>query len=418
MQDKTELLAILAGLLFATGIFFRDNGPVYAGFALFLMLLADYYILGRNTQNIVNNFICRRTTDKRIIIIGKNTDIITEFDVKIPHGNKVIVQDIIPEGSVVDKGSSNSLFLITSGKYSLKYSLLCMAHGINRFGGVRISVSDNYFSKHIILHGKNMNDTEVVVFPKPSFIKNGFNHLSVKNTDKMTTFKSQEVKGLREYTVFDDVRTIDWKATAKYDKLHVRDYFNLEQEIQSIIIDLPDSEDPEAKKKNGIIRGLAGAILMNREIVNNLNIIFISGPNLKEVVESTKSDEDRINIIEKIIPAFREKHLYRYSPTLYENNNRQDGFEHVLSNLAGDFFHTRTTHIFEKQINGIIRDYLKGDELILITHPEQEISHLRIINKIAELKKIKTICLIPNTGDSVSKRSFIVSSGFNEVNIL
>ena len=56
MLQKRDLLVILAILLFAAGVFFRENGPLFAAFSIILMLQADYFVLGKKTGEIIRDF--------------------------------------------------------------------------------------------------------------------------------------------------------------------------------------------------------------------------------------------------------------------------------------------------------------------------------------------------------------------------
>ena len=419
MAKKKEILTVIIILLTATGLFFRDVRPIFAAFSLSLIILTDLYILNKKTEEILGNFTFRRDTDNKIVIRGNSVSVETEFDINIPDGIKINVKDLIPAGSVVSAGTAGISSITASGRNRIEYDLLYQAHGANIFEGIKISFSDRFFSKDIILQNDKFREPEIMVYPKPSFIKSSIPSFSGKSTDKKTIIKGEGVKGLREYNIHDDIRTIDWKTSAKYDKLYVREYSGLEREIQTVIIDLPDSEDPLSEEKAEAIKGLAGSILMNEDRIKNIKIILISGPNLIETIRSTKFHEDVIGILKKLKPAIRDRYLYRFSPKNYSRTGRDENpFVDKLSGRAGFFFRMKSTHIFEKQIYSIFGELGTGEEIFVFALPEDETSHLRIINEMARIKKQKTCCFIPANEDPNPAKKFISSCGFDEVNVI
>ena len=417
MLKKKDALITLIILLLTTGLFFRDNIAVFAAFSLNLILLADLLVLEKKTEDAANALSLTRTADKKIVIRGKSTEIKTDFDLKIPPQTEIKIEDNIPEGSIIEDGSTISPPFNESGKYSINYKLLCLSHGTNIFGGIIFNVSDIFFSKQVYLQRKETEQPVITVFPVPSFISGTIPSFSEKTTNKETVTKGRDVKGYRDYTIYDDIRIIDWKASAKYDKLIAREYSSQAEEIKTIIINLPDLEDPRAKENTEILRGFAGSILLNLEITNKINIIFISGPNVKDIFKPGISYDEIAIIMNKINPAFREKYLYKFLPVVYNDSSQHSEFIHTLTEKAGYFLERRSPHIFETQMYRIFTEMDTGGDVFLFTFPENDNSHLSIINKIAEIRQIRTICFIPKTDDIKAERS-IISCGFDEVKII
>ena len=417
MPTKKEALIILTILFFAAGLFFRDNRMVFAAFSLNLLLLADLLVLGEKTRDAAGTLSLTRKADKKIIIRGKSIGIKTDFDLKVPVMTEIVIEDKIPEGSVIKEGSAVSPSLDKPGRYSLNYDLLCLSHGTNRFGGIVFTASNTFFSRRINSHREGTTGPDITVFPSPSFISSAIPSFTGKATDKEKIIKERDVKGHRDYTISDDIRIIDWKVSAKRDKLIAREYSSQTGEIKTIIINLPDSEDPLAQENAELLKGFAGSILMNKEIRNKINIIFISGPNITEIFKPGSSYDEIAAIMNNINPAFRDKYLYRFIPRAYRDSPQKNEFIRALNEKAGVFLDRRNPHLFETQIFNLFSEKDTGEEISVFTLPEKDNSHLSIINEIAEIKQIRTKCFIHKTGDIKAGRS-IASCGFSEVRIV
>ncbi|MBC7796514.1 MAG: DUF58 domain-containing protein [Pyrinomonadaceae bacterium] len=97
----------------------------------------------------------------------------------------------------------------------------------------------------------NVKETEVFVFPKLSDVR----EFLPTNTRQIGQFASnrrgsgQDLLTLRDYQTADDVRRVDWKATARTGNVIVRDYTAEDERKITIVFDtkLPKVEAPNAK---------------------------------------------------------------------------------------------------------------------------------------------------------------------------
>ena len=90
----------------------------------------------------------------------------------------------------------------------------------------------------------------------------------------------------------------------------------------------------------------------------------------------------------------------------------------MVSKKAGFYFRIKSAHIFERQVYGFLRGLGAEEDVYVITLPETETSHLRIINEISGIKKIRTFCFIPETEKRKSEIKLMKSCGYGEVNAL
>ncbi|MDD4127227.1 MAG: DUF58 domain-containing protein [Methanomicrobium sp.] len=419
MKNRLEFLTLLIVILFAAGLFFRETKAVFAGFCISLLLLIDFFILNIKTIETASSLSFSRAADKTIISRGTGTGIKTEYEFIAAEGTQIQTEDVIPKGAFVTEGSTKSEIMKKSGKYSLIYEIICQSHGINRFEGIILSVSDNFFSRKIYSMQNSIKQTEIKVFPKPSFIRGGIFPVSGKNTDKPTLLQGDDIKGLREYNEYDDTRKIDWKASAKYDKLYIKDFGGLETDIQTLFIDLPDSEEQESEDKIELLKAAAASVLMNRDKNSEINIIGISGANVKTILKSKSLSSDIFDLMNSVKAVPRDKYLYNYSPKQYSGKgDEKTEFGRSLKEKKNYYFSIKSMHIFEKQIYNLLENTVSGKEIFVIAMSEGDISHLRILCSAVKMKKIRSFCFVPENNDIKSSLSRIYSCGFDEVKII
>lgn len=91
-----------------------------------------------------------------------------------------------------------------------------------------------------------ITDSSVLVFPnvhKAGLEENTQrDHLNIKKL--VQTGHSQELKSIRDYYAYDNVRNIDWKNTAKLNKFMVKEFFNNEDRTAKIVFQ-PKGVDTE-----------------------------------------------------------------------------------------------------------------------------------------------------------------------------
>lgn len=415
MPDKKDFFALVIVFLIFCGIFFRDKKIIFAGFSLSFILLFDYHELNKKIDFAVLKFWYLRKPKKTIISRGSTVSVELEYEAFVPEKTSVQVIDINPKGSVLTQGNYKSPVLIKSKKGNLRYEILCRSHGKNIFPGFILKIKDGFFEREIKVSESDKKNTEISVFPKPSFIEGTFYPLSGKLTDKPAIFKSYFVKWIREYTQSDDLRRVDWKASAKFNKLFVREYTGIEKNIQTIIIDVPETEDFGAEEKLRFIKDTAGSVIKNQKKEKIISFILIAGPNLISVVRCKNNPEEILSLINSIKTVFSDKHLYGYSP----KNEFDFAFKSDYSNSVREkslfFLKMKKPHIFERQIFNALKDNVYGKEILLISVPKNDLSHLRIVCSAFDALNLKSYCFIPKGEDSGQFFRKIAGIGFDEV---
>jgi uncharacterized protein (DUF58 family) len=95
-------------------------------------------------------------------------------------------------------------------------------------------------------------DVDIVVYPKPEAISDEL-HLLPTFAGRMVSPRrgtGQDLFSLRDYQPQDDLRHIDWKATARSRNLTVREFTAEDERRITIILDINETEDSDAEEFN------------------------------------------------------------------------------------------------------------------------------------------------------------------------
>jgi uncharacterized protein (DUF58 family) len=97
-------------------------------------------------------------------------------------------------------------------------------------------------------------DVEIVVYPKPRPASDEL-HLLPINAGRMASARrgaGQDLHSLRDYQPHDDVRHIDWKATARASRLTVREFAAEDERRVHVVLDTLVGEAPAAAEKDKV----------------------------------------------------------------------------------------------------------------------------------------------------------------------
>src|SRR5205823_9666923 len=103
-------------------------------------------------------------------------------------------------------------------------------------------------------------DVDIVVYPKPQQVTDELNLLPLHagQTTSMRRGAGQDLLMLRDYQTRDDLRHIDWKATARARRLTVREFAAEDERRITIVLDTRLTEDID--EENFRIRFESGVI--------------------------------------------------------------------------------------------------------------------------------------------------------------
>lgn len=208
---------------------------------ILLAILISSWIISRGKI-----FVAEKLDIKRII--PKYVYELDEVPVKLYITNKtplgiynVVIEDIYPETMKRKTGHNLGVVQIyPKSEIEIKYTLQARGIGEHVFKGVIIKVWDPLGLFHTSIHYTEINTDRIRVMPTiphidiTEILAKGFKlELGAKKTPHSGL--STEFRDIREYVPGDETRRIDWKATAKLNKLMIREY-ELERKSNIVII--------------------------------------------------------------------------------------------------------------------------------------------------------------------------------------
>lgn len=242
INTNGKLLIIIASILLSLSIpsIFNKNAIelISLSFILYALVIIDWLLLRIRTVAFEQLEIYRDFNEK----IYDNEDAIIRIIIR----NRslfglylVEITDIYPSTTELISGKNRGVFSLSSkSELAIKYSLHVSAVGTHRFRGLYLKMKDPLAIFTVNAHYKNIEKNMLKCSANISSIKmnkllyKGFKMLQGPWRTKNIGY-SLEFKEIREYKPGDEIKRIDWKASARINRLMIRDF---EAESQSDIV--------------------------------------------------------------------------------------------------------------------------------------------------------------------------------------
>lgn len=188
-----------------------------------------------------------------------------------------------------------------------------------------IKLTSEFPFSFIIQNYKLLIENTLLVLPKPlkySSIKLP-THASMfreGSFSSITRTASQDFAGLREYHTGDSHKSIDWKATAKSNKLIVKEFEEDLPSGVSILLDLPDTGYEEDRAKDFFEKSITLAASMVWEIAHQGYLILFAYAD--KIVSYKRGREHALNILRAMAYA-----------NFYEDIKRENHIPAILSQI-------------------------------------------------------------------------------------
>ncbi len=230
------------------------NYPVFTGvfivyiIMIVLLMLIDYLLIRINLKLVIN-----RDVESQLSLLDKNP-----VEIEISHRGKIPLEMQITEAGM-DKFIKSPQILRTSllpgTRKTISYKLTPITRGDFKFESINVRAKSRM--GFMIVQRVFAMPEDVRVIPSIKAITK-YNLLTrhpfgtsgeqrLRHKGRSTSFRE-----LRDYTPGDEYRSIDWKATARRDKLTVREYEDERSQNLIIMIDtgrLMTSFIPRGKKE-------------------------------------------------------------------------------------------------------------------------------------------------------------------------
>ena len=404
-------LALVTLLTFFSFVF--DDIPsliAAAGLALFLTYRAVFFLSGVN--NAASAVQVTRNPGKRFVRQGtvvKAETLVTCINVP---GLSLTFADNLPAGTFLVSGKSVMPFLDNDHKCRLRYGFRSLAVGTIIFTGITMSAKDRFFRSEMVINKQQKGD-QVVVYPSVRFNQEYHAATEGVGIEKITPIKSMDIRAFREYADGDTLRDIDWKLSAKYNKLYVKEYMGLEENDFLYVVDLPDASLPYPEPAFEKLKEGIGSLLA-KEFTSRtkFTVFFISGGNFIGDITFYNDPDEITDVLNMIQPENRTFHLYRTgrkdrvsnalrgrenggTGAVTENDGMEYGrFTEHLKVISDSFAENNRHLFFERQLRRVLHG-VQSSSLTVFSLAVGDVSHLRSFAKVTGTMKMKSFIYIP-----------------------
>ncbi|MFA5295965.1 MAG: DUF58 domain-containing protein [Methanoregulaceae archaeon] len=347
-------IVLLTVVLALFSFFFDDLPAAVAAGGLLFFLIARGALFFSVLQRTAGSLAVSRSVSSLFARQGSRVSVRAVVSGEVPPGYFAVVSDLPPEGSYLSAGSATGVVL---GPAVLSYTLTPMGIGEHDFSGIHLSFSDLFFRTGLTIR---MAGESLTVLPLAAYSLPGRDAAGETEVPHITPLTSAGIREFREYMRGDDPRRIDWKLSAKYDQLWVREYMGRALHSLLLIVDLPDMHQPLDEEVFSRFRdATAGVIADQVQGSRETAVLLISGPNLLSFLPSVSDTGALVAMLRELMPSPRLHHLFRYAPTpvlraRYAHlAGRKDLFADVLTRVTGSFLATRLPTLFEAQVSRV-----------------------------------------------------------------
>jgi hypothetical protein len=209
------------------------------------------------------------------------------------------------------------------------------------------------------------------------------------------------------------MKAVDWKLSARFSKLYVREYAGLLGEPPVLVIDLPDrSAALDTPGFEQLLGSLQAAVEKAVRFYRASSLLIVSGPNLVEYLPIRRDMFRWFSVQRQLVPADRRIHAFRASgdreiaarlkgyrslaaedPRLHpsgEAGTFADRLQEIHAAFSGD----PVQMVFERQMKRILSDYHISD-LYLFSLFSGDTSHIRRIAEIGRVHGIRVHAVLP-----------------------
>lgn len=316
LRRCTRGTGLLALLLLALAAILDEPAIFFAGSAILAGIVVAGLRFDRRCRAVVRSVSVFRSPERTRVRTGNAVGVATDITIRAPTGIAVEGAEIFPAGVAVQDGipSFSQAGTGAEEKHRLRYRILPLVHGTLPVRGISLGIRDNLFATTFALTADRYSGPPLQVLPQGAFVPAGsHSSMETREIEKMSALRGYGIRGLREYYAGDSLRNIDWKLSAKHDKLFIREYTGLTNLPPVLVADLPWSglpyTLPEFERMVQLVAGRAEHAVRNNQY---FTLILVSGPNILQVIEEERDLQHGMTLLrEWLHPSERLVHWYR-----------------------------------------------------------------------------------------------------------
>lgn len=408
----TFALAAASGALLVTGLVLDGPTYLFTGASLALLPLAAAVTFQKKTRKLLASVKVNRQPETRAVRQGVEFTVATSIACSVPDRTQIHITELLPTG-MIRPGVTPELTLPGTAQPAMTYTVLPLIHGSLWIRGIHIEITDRFYRTGADMTGPAYAGPEIDVLPVPCFeAKDTHPDSSGKlEKDRFSIYRGATIRSFREYVSGDDIRIIDWKLSAKYEKFIVREYTAQEKMPGLIILDLPDrSATYNTEDFARLINRVTGETEQAIRTAGEVSILLISGITLVDMLLNERQLSRCITWLrQEAYPRNRLHYAYRLETTADIRITRrsiQRQQEEVKSSpqirefltrfdsiLSQDLGH-REKYVFDVQVSRLLQQGNPFDEVRIYSLLDGDASHIRHVLAAAQKAHIVECRLI------------------------
>jgi hypothetical protein len=397
----TRVVGVMAVFLGIAAIVLNDPAFCLAAFSLVLFSAALALRFLVRIHRISRSARVRRTLSRPIVSQGGTTAITTSFSCSPEPGTAVLVRDLYPPATIRDPADP-AIDLAPNGTATMGYLLTPLVPGSAGVAGIELIVFDPFWTASLVMASAPFRGPELKVFPHTAGKRLHYGQdFDVRDRDPPIIYRGSGVRSVREYQHGDEIRFIDWKMTAKHDRMFVRDYTAAETIPPLVILDLPDRSFPVPDELMArLVSRVSDEAATGLRSSGLISLVLISGVNVVDMLLA-EPDMRRVSMMirQSAHPQFRLYHAYRwksragmrdairmFGSAAFQGN--EDRFPARITRVYRRNLSSRYVPLFSRQIYQLLSPY-KVKEVILYSLFSGDLSHVREIAFQARMQGVR-----------------------------
>ena len=406
MRRCAQGLSLIILLLVAGAYILDDLALLLAAGILLCGLVGQYLVFDRRFREIVSSVSVERSLERTQVRKGTTLRVATTVRITVPPPMHATVSErLSSQVAVLDGDTTLSADPDPNPRTcQFRYRITPVVHGRMHCVGITLAVRDVFFSHEIDLFSDPFSGPDLLIQPVGIFEPAGKRTTAEsREVEKLKVVSGFGIRALREYYAGDDLRRIDWKLSAKHNKLFVREYTGMVSLPPLIIVDLPWHGTPFSQaaleQMVSVVAGLAEHSIRSYQYVS---ILVISGANLLHFSPEEKDLQRCMSMLrEWMHPVPRVVHQYhatdrsairaeiRHLESVIVQGGEPAALQfsdRVRKHYQGVITHLRTPAF----VGQVARTFasLKIDECYLFSLASGDTSHIRQVIRQAKIAEM------------------------------
>lgn len=376
----TRALLLLATVLLISGFVTGEDTFLIGGMVMVLGAAAQAVAFAHTLGFCEHQIQLERTVTPRILRQGSYLEVTTVIHARVPAGFSLQIQENSPAGSAVVRGENGgSLTGPVEGSVTLRYTLRMLARGELPFRGITMTLSNPYYRAHLRISGDRFTDPILTVQPALAFaIEQPLAVTGSREIDRFRAISGQGIRAFRSFRTGDDVRAIDWKLSAKYGRLMLREYMGRASGLPFFVLDLPPALEPAgAAGYERLLASLTAGIESTLREYRRTDLLILSGGRVLRSLSPLHDIRVWYRLQHQLVPGDSYLPLFRFRdlPSIHSFQqrversalNRGDDERRFLSrigHLLSASITRRPRTLLEQQILAVLRQTGERDVMI------------------------------------------------------